>query len=69
MKQTKYIVTFANNSELTIYALNPFEAMIKAIARKIDNGEYCQCDSVTDTESKEFYKVSFGNILNSITKR
>ena len=69
MKQTKYIVTFANNTELIIYALNHYEAMIKGISRKIDNGENYRCDSVTNTETKDFYTVNIEKIIQSITKR
>ena len=68
MKKQKYIVSFIEGEDLTIYADTENQALFLAIARKIENGLSYGADNVLEYDTRRFFVVKRDNISNVLKK-
>ena len=64
MKKQKYIVSFIEGDNLTIYADTPIQALFLASSRKIENGEPYRVDSIFEEHTKRFFVSKKENLQN-----
>jgi hypothetical protein len=69
MKEKKFVVTFIEGDNLTIYALNVGKALFLAAAEKIKIGQPYLVDCIFEENSSNFFVTKKESLITLLEKR